>query len=149
MRDGPSPGATIRLEIPSEFRWLDVLDAGLMALSEELGWDREFTNAVSISAIEAASNAVEHGNGMDPGKRVGLRIELTRGKLLLAVRDEGPGVDATILDRPAPGPGDLAVRGRGFSIMKALMDDLRFGRRGRGCFVLELEKALPEQDAPE
>ena len=149
MKAEESIGGPIRLEIPSDFRWLDVLNASLMAMAEELDWDQDFTNAVTISAIEAASNAVEHGNGLDTRKRVRIDIELDGGRLVLGVSDEGPGVDPGVLDRPPPPPDALAVRGRGFSIMKALMDEIRFRRNGDGRFRLEMEKAVPGGDGAE
>ncbi len=141
---GQGQNGTIHLEIPSDFRWLDVLNASLMAVAEEMQWDGDFTNAVSISAIEAASNAVEHGNAMDAGKRVCMQIRVSGGKFVMGVCDDGPGVDESVLARPLPSPDDLSLRGRGFSIMKALMDDIRFLRSPDGRFLLELEKALPE-----
>jgi anti-sigma regulatory factor (Ser/Thr protein kinase) len=140
---------SFRLEISSDFRWLDVLNASLTAVAEELEWDVDFTNAVSISAIEAASNAIEHGNGLDSSKKVWMKVNFEDGKFMMGIRDEGPGVDASVLDRPAPRPDDLSLRGRGFSIMNALMDDIRFLRDDEGQFTLELEKLLPESGEAE
>jgi anti-sigma regulatory factor (Ser/Thr protein kinase) len=141
---GETQNGTIHLEIPSDFRWLDVLNASLMAVAEEMQWNQDFTNEISIAAIEAASNAVEHGNSMDAAKRVCMRIRVSGGKFMLGVCDDGPGVDPSVLERPLPGPDDLSLRGRGFSIMKALMDDIRFLKSPDGRFLLELEKALPK-----
>lgn len=140
-----APGMNIiRLELPSDFRWLDVLNASLNALAEEMDWDSEFSNAVSIAAIEAASNAIEHGNGLDTSKSICVQIALGDTRFVLGVCDDGEGVDASVLERPLPGPEDLAVRGRGFAIMKALMDEVRFLKNADGRFLLELEKALPQ-----
>lgn len=139
----------LRLELPSDFRWLEVLNASLVAVAEEMAWDQEFANAVTISAIEAASNAIEHGNGMDPAKRVCMQIGLGGGRFVLGVCDNGPGVDPSVLERPMPPPGDLTMRGRGFSIMNTLMDEIRFLRAPDGRFLLELEKALPDGDGAE
>ncbi len=149
MSSGNNTKGSFSLEISSDFRWLDVLNASLTAVAEELEWDLDFSNAVSISAIEAASNAIEHGNGLDSSKKVWMRVRFEDGKFLMRICDEGPGVDASVLDRPLPSPNDLSLRGRGFSIMNALMDDIRFLRDDEGRFTLELVKVLPESGEAE
>ena len=49
--------------------------------------------AVSLLAREALNNAMIHGNGLDPAKRVSFRFTARDGGYDLEVEDQGPGFD--------------------------------------------------------
>ncbi len=64
---------------------------------------------------EAVTNAMEHGNRWDPGKKVTVVISHAAGRLRIAVGDEGAGF------RPETCPaatGELKERGRGLPLMR-------------------------------
>ena len=131
-------------EIPSDFRWLEIINCSIHAVGQEQGWSEEDQHALAIVGIELVSNAVEHGNKFDASRRVRVEMEISADRFRMAVSDEGPGVDPEILDRPVPepSPDDLMPRGRGFSIMQVLVDAVRFDRDDSGRFRVELEKSL-------
>ena len=131
-------------EIPSDFRWLEIINCAIHAVGQEQGWCEEDQHALAIVGIEAVSNAVEHGNRFDSSRRVRVEMEVSPTRFLMAVTDEGPGVDPSVMDRPLPEPTpeDLMPRGRGFSIMKVLVDVVRFTRDDSGRFRVELEKSF-------
>ena len=146
-------GATevLRWEIPSQFRWLGVFDASLQEIGQELEWTQEDLNQISIAAIEAVSNAIEHGNGYDSQDQVHIELRVSKGSLHLTVSDTGPGFDADRLNMSPPSPNDpnfLGSRGRGIFIMRDTMDAVRIHREA-GRFYLELEKAIESGQAEE
>jgi len=64
---------------------------------------------------EAVTNAMEHGNRWDPGKKVTVVVSHAAGRLRIAIGDEGAGF------RPEACPaatGELKERGRGLPLMR-------------------------------
>jgi serine/threonine-protein kinase RsbW len=135
----------LRWDIPSRFRWLGVIDAAIQEIGQELGWDSEERDQISIAVIEAVSNAIEHGNRFDADKRVRVELRVGDERFLVVVSDSGPGFDQARLRMPSPDPSDpsfLSARGRGIFIMRDIMDEMRIRRDEEGRFVVELEKAI-------
>jgi serine/threonine-protein kinase RsbW len=86
---------------------------------------------VELALAEALSNAVVHGNRVDPDKWVHVRCSCDSEEgVSIVVRDEGRGFDP---DR-APGstaPGGFrSPRGRGILIMQSYMDGVSFENGG-------------------
>jgi serine/threonine-protein kinase RsbW len=87
--------------------------------------------AVKMALREALSNAVIHGNEMDPDKLVEVRCRCERGKgVWLVVKDHGNGLDPTAIPDPMASQGLQAEHGRGIHLMKFAMDEISFKRRG-------------------
>jgi serine/threonine-protein kinase RsbW len=135
----------LRWDLPSDFRWLGVMNAALQEIGQALEWSEEELDQISIASIEAVSNAIEHGNRFNPALRVAVELGLSEARFRIAVTDGGPGFSAERLCAPAPAPNDpafLGARGRGIFIMREIMDAVRVGRDQAGRFVIELEKAV-------
>lgn len=64
---------------------------------------------------EAVTNAMEHGNGWDPAKKVTVVVSRTAGRLRIAIGDEGGGFrpEACALNTTA-----FKERGRGISLIR-------------------------------
>ncbi len=60
----------IRLEIPSSFHLLDLVQALSDRMSAIAGFDEDTTHWVSVSVRESVINAVKHGNRENPDKHV-------------------------------------------------------------------------------
>ena len=144
MNEATEQPALLSWEMPSNFRWLEIINCSIHAVGQEQGWSEEDQHALAIAGIELVSNAMEHGNGFDVSRRVRVEMEVSADRFRMAVSDEGPGVDPEVLDRPVPepSPDDLMPRGRGFSIMQVLVDAVRFDRDEAGRFRVQLEKSL-------
>ncbi len=136
---------TIRWDLPSDFRWLGIVNAALQEIGQALDWSQSDLNQISIAAIEAVSNAIEHGNRFQSGLRVVVELGVSAHRFRIAVADDGPGFDESRLDASAPAPDDpafLGARGRGLFIMREIMDDISIRRDEAGRFQVELEKAV-------
>jgi serine/threonine-protein kinase RsbW len=139
----------LRWDLPSDFRWLGVINAALQEIGQALEWSDEELDQISIASIEAVSNAIEHGNRFSPDLRVAVELGLSAARFRIAVTDGGPGFAAERLSTPAPAPNDpafLGARGRGIFIMREIMDEVRVRRDPAGRFVVELEKAVGAGD---
>src|SRR5216684_1223905 len=86
---------------------------------------------VELALREALSNAMIHGNRVDPSKLVHVccRCECGRG-LSVVVRDQGPGFDLNKVPDPLAIENLGAEHGRGIHLMKLAMDEVSFERGG-------------------
>jgi serine/threonine-protein kinase RsbW len=86
---------------------------------------------VEIALREALANGVVHGNHEDPGKHVYVDCRcVPNEEVSIVVRDEGTGFSSTDLPDPAAAEQLQSTHGRGIYLMKTLMDEVRFERRG-------------------
>lgn len=103
----------------------------LRAIARNFSLDGQMS-AVELSLREALANAVLHGNGGNPRKRV--RVECFRdvdGSLVLVVRDSGPGFNPARLKDPTEPENLFRDCGRGIFLIRHFMDDVEFARGGR------------------
>jgi anti-sigma regulatory factor (Ser/Thr protein kinase) len=96
--------------LPPDLSRLRGLRHQLGAWLERGGVPSDQRNAVVLAIHEAAANAIEHANG-----RVTVRGARDEDKLLLVVSNTGRWKDRTFID---------VGRGRGLSLMRALMSNL-------------------------
>jgi serine/threonine-protein kinase RsbW len=131
----------IELVLPSQLRFLGVVDAVVQSFAAEFGLGGDDINNLSTAAIEAASNAMEHANRFDAAKRV--RLELRGRQLVIEidVDDEGEGFDPRPYEREMTAEDLLKLRGRGIFIMRSFMDEVRFSRLPDGGTRVHLRKS--------
>jgi serine/threonine-protein kinase RsbW len=94
--------------------------AGRMAA--EAGFDDEDVMKISMAVREAAVNAVMHGNAYNPSKKVTLAFERTAADLVITVRDQGPGLDASQIPDPLAPENLMKTSGRGIFLIRSFMD---------------------------
>ena len=98
------------------------LDALLARHPQGLQMGKQGSFDLKLALYEALSNAVEHGNGGDPGKRVALNCLLSETSARVRVVDEGPGF---ALDASPRSDAIDSERGRGTSILREVTQGLR------------------------
>jgi serine/threonine-protein kinase RsbW len=133
------PGA-IEIRLPSQLRFLGVVDAIVQSFSAEFGLGADEINNVSTATIEAASNAVEHANKFSEGKQVLLRLRGRGNVIEVEIEDEGDGFDPRPYERELGTEDLLKLRGRGIFIMRSFMDDVSFSRLSSGGMRVHLRK---------
>ena len=94
--------------------------------------DEDEAFRVVMAAREAAVNAVLHGNGYDPNKKISASFENTGKSLVITVADEGEGLDPAKLPDPLAPENLLRTTGRGIFLIRSFMDefDIRRGESG-------------------
>ena len=86
---------------------------------------------VLIATMEAANNAILHGNKLDEKKDVRILFKWNTAELELVVTDQGPGFNYKNVPVPTA-PGNIEkVNGRGVFLMVKLSDDIPFKENGR------------------
>jgi len=95
-------------------------------LAAKSGFNEDECGRISMAVREATVNAVLHGNHYESGKRVTVSFETTPQAMIIAVRDEGPGVDPKAVPDPLAPENLLKQSGRGIFLIRAFMDEVRF-----------------------
>src|SRR5512146_1093044 len=111
MSDAPAP-ETITLRLPSRLELLAILDRVSLTICERMEFDEDTASQVSMSVIEAGTNAIQHGHKRDAAKLV---------------------PDVTSPDHL------LDMRGRGIFIMRSCCDEVFFDftKGGTVCHLVK------------
>jgi len=83
-------------------------------------------NNLNLAVSEALSNAMVHGNKLDPNKNVTIKLDIDEDKITLTVKDCGSGFDLENLPNPTDPENLLKDSGRGIYIMKTFIDEVSY-----------------------
>jgi serine/threonine-protein kinase RsbW len=137
----------IRLTFPSEFEMLDVVQLVSDRLCRDCALDDDAVHWVGVAVRESVINAIKHGNRLDERKRVTVDFQLvpevSPRELVVQVRDEGEGFDASSIANPLAEENLLKSGGRGIFFMRSFMDDVFIARRPQGGMEVRMVKKLP------
>ncbi len=100
--------------------------------NRKLKFKEDVFGNIMVAVTEAVNNAIYHGNAGNQQKKVHLCFDLSSSyKLIVKVRDEGPGFDIDNLPDPTAPENIDKPGGRGVFLMRHLSDDLFFNKEGR------------------
>lgn len=91
----------------------------------------EIYGNVLIATLEAANNAILHGNKLNASKDVQIAFKWTTVKLILEVEDQGTGFNFKNIPDPTAPSNVEKVNGRGVFLMEKLSDEIEFRENGR------------------
>jgi serine/threonine-protein kinase RsbW len=124
------PGMERVLNIASRIENLREVEKIVDEISTACSMSSEVYGNVLIATLEAANNAILHGNKLDENKDVNLAFKWDDNQLELVVTDQGKGFNyKDIPDPTAPGNVEK-VNGRGVFLMEKLSDDINFMENG-------------------
>lgn len=127
---------TVTVSIPSRLELLSLLDKLSDSIAEQMEFDDEQRSAISMSVIEAGTNAIQHGHKADRAKRIDIRFELYPDRLAVVVKDGGAGFVLEDKEHDITTPEHLLdERGRGIYIMQMCMDRVEFEVSDTGTTV--------------
>jgi serine/threonine-protein kinase RsbW len=86
---------------------------------------------ILVAVTEAVNNAIQHGNKLDPGKKVSLCFSANDNRLSFEVSDEGEGFNFGSLPDPTNPENLEKPNGRGVFLMRHLADKVEFADQGR------------------
>ena len=119
-----------------------LLDDVLKRLAAE-AWSEHEIYGVHLALEEAIVNAIRHGNRSDSSKRVHFDCRCSAWRLLIEIRDEGPGFNPEDVPDPTA-PDRLEVpSGRGIMLMRAFMSRVEYVGQGN-CVVMEKHRVSCE-----
>ncbi len=132
----PAEKRTHCFTLASDFNELKRLRQEALPFLEGLAESELFLTCL----YELAANAIEHGNGFDPGRRVKVEIVRTETYLLGAVEDEGEGFNwREREERPLELEGG-AERGRGIAMTRLCCAKLYYHEKGNRVEFVVINK---------
>jgi len=124
------------LQISSNIQNLRLVEKLIDELQLELDLTDESYGNVLVATMEAANNAIIHGNKSDPNKMVNLQIQKAENELVVNITDQGEGFDPTSIPDPTAPENIEKINGRGMFLMERLSDEINYSDHGR---IVELK----------
>lgn len=115
----------------SNFESFYALDVLLKRIKKQVSLPGSVYFNISISVIEAISNAIIHGNKFDKRKKVFLFIQFKQNDwICFTIKDEGNGFDFENMPYPGKDVNEKNPYGRGLYFMKNLAYRTFFSEKG-------------------
>ena len=118
-----APGGLVRLQIPSLFDMVDVVQVLCDRMSALAAFDEDAVHWVGVAIRESVINAIKHGNRNDVNKRVFVEFSTVSPpdapELNIRVRDEGEGFDPGEVANPLAPENVLKSSGRGIFLIRS------------------------------
>jgi serine phosphatase RsbU (regulator of sigma subunit)/anti-sigma regulatory factor (Ser/Thr protein kinase)/DNA-binding NarL/FixJ family response regulator len=126
---------TVERVVPSLWNDIRPVEHELQQFLQKLGLPKHTLSNITFSTHELITNALEHGNGSDPEKRI--RISWTEDGLQLTIRvaDEGSGFSPSALPDPTSTEHMFRERGRGIYMIRRMVDALEYSEKGNEATI--------------
>lgn len=139
-------------EIRSDLGAVRTACAFVTGLARDAGFPAARVSDIESATGEAIANAIEHGNGGDPGLPVRIAVRELGDRLEIDIEDRGRGFDPAIADertlaRRLAGPRAGRLRGWGVFLIRRLADGYA-SVKGESRHILRLTFAKPVRKDP-
>ena len=127
----PEPGTVMELEfVISELDEVREVQGEIKGALQAGGFGDKDQFYIELAVEEALVNALKHGNQLDSGKKVFVRVEIGADRFDIRVEDEGPGFNPG--DVPDPTAPENLERpcGRGLLLIRNFMTDVSYHGKG-------------------
>jgi serine/threonine-protein kinase RsbW len=138
---------TIEIRIGSALEYLDLVQTLTDCITDFMGFDDDTAHWIGMSVRESVTNAIQHGNKLDPSKRVDIGYEVAPDYLGITVRDQGNGFLIDRLPNPLDPENLLKPSGRGIFYIRSFMDEVEFIPRSQGGMEVHMVKKVPSNSA--
>jgi serine/threonine-protein kinase RsbW len=118
------------LNIPSKIENLTIVEKAIDDISAEYMLNSELYGNILIATIEAANNAILHGNQLDEDKFVDITFNIDNKFLTIIIKDQGKGFDYKGIPDPTAPENIEKINGRGVFLMERLADKINFYENG-------------------
>lgn len=126
---------TLDLELPSRLEVLESLVDEAERFFGAYVTDEDVLYRLVLLSSEAATNAIEHGNKLDPALHVHVHFAVQDAVATITVEDEGRGFDPASVRDPMAPENLLADRGRGLFLIQELADRVQWENEGRRVVI--------------
>lgn len=110
----------------------------IISLMERYEFSARDVFCTRLALAEGVTNAIRHGNRMDPGKQVSIFWAINEQKVRVVIKDEGSGFDTQDLIDPTMDENLERPGGRGIMLMRSFMDALDYSERGTQLTIEKL-----------
>ncbi|MFV0444336.1 MAG: ATP-binding protein [Planctomycetaceae bacterium] len=136
------PSDKFDITIPSEPAAGQQVQDRIIAAMETRGFGAHEVFGMRLALEEGIVNAIKHGNGLDPDKKVMVECEVSEERVTVVIEDEGPGFDPGDVPDPTEEDNLEKPSGRGLMLMRAFMSRVEYHGRGN---KVTLEKIRGEE----
>jgi serine/threonine-protein kinase RsbW len=127
MLDISKNNKTLSASFSSSMDTIDKIDIETRdMLKGELDESRIF--ALSLCMREGLTNAIKHGNRLDPEKVAHCTLTIDEKEIIIDIEDQGEGFDWQEISRTIPDP--QLEHGRGLTIIKEYCSEFRYNEKG-------------------
>jgi serine/threonine-protein kinase RsbW len=93
--------------------------------------------AIHLALEEAFTNAIKHGNKMDPSKEIKVEYAIMPDKVDISITDEGNGFNSGKLPDPRIGDNLYKINGRGLFLIHSYMNEVDFNEAGNRIHMIK------------
>ena len=122
---------------------VDMAEGIAVRVAEAAGFDEDNRYRIGMAVREAMINAFQYGNRGNRGKKLYLVVDLEAEKMVIHIRDEGPGFNLADVPDPLAEENLLKTSGRGLFLIRAFMDEFDVRRPARGGAEVIMAKRFP------
>ncbi len=124
------------LRIPASLDMLEHVYEWSRAQLDRLPISENKRYEILLGISEAVTNAIRHGNKLDPNKQVSISFLAKPESITICIGDEGEGFDPDALPDPTHGEHILVPSGRGVFLLRSLAEEVTFERTSDGNIVV-------------
>ena len=139
-------GGHVRLQIPSLFDMLDLVQVLSDRMGQMAAFDEDSIHWIGVAVRESVINAIKHGNREHPAKQVFIEFAFTPvnapTEFVVKVTDQGEGFEPEAVADPLAPENILKSSGRGIFFMRSFMDDVQLNRGPAGGMEVRMVKKL-------
>jgi serine/threonine-protein kinase RsbW len=132
----------IEVSIGSALEYLDLVQTLTDCITTFMGFDDDTAHWIGMSVRESVTNAIQHGNKLDQGKKVDIRFEVAPDQLDISVKDQGTGFRIDDLPNPLDPENLLKPSGRGIFYIRSFMDMVEFKQLSQGGMEVHMVKKV-------
>ena len=139
-RRGGRPNRLV-FTIPSDFAAGRQVQKEILDDVQRHGFAGQSFFAINLALEEALTNAIKHGNRLDPNKKVRIEAKVTAKQALITVEDQGEGFDRGGVPDPTAEENLEKCSGRGILLIEAYMSRVTWDRGGRRVKMVKVKES--------
>lgn len=136
MHASTRPTELYTLQLPSKLESITQLENLVEEIADKYQISEDTFANMMTCLNEVATNAIVHGNKLDPEKKVIINAEVDGRRTTWTITDQGEGFDYTNLADPTAPENLENLAGRGVFIVKHLADQVVFNAKGNEVELL-------------
>ena len=144
----PQPPTQDQMVIASRFDQVAPIQDTIVDAAKARGFDDSALFAIKLSLEEALTNAIKHGNRLDPDKKVTIDYHVSDDEVRVDISDEGAGFMPEAVPDPTLDENLEKPCGRGVMLIQAYMTQAYYNDQGN-CLTMVKRRdcALPKSSA--
>jgi serine/threonine-protein kinase RsbW len=132
----------IDISISSVLDNLDLIQVLTDGLTHFMHFDEDSAHWIGMSVRESVTNAIQHGNKLDEGKKVDICFHILPDRISISVKDQGDGFRVSDIPNPLDAQNLLKPSGRGIFYIRTFMDEVEFRTLSQGGTEVCMMKKL-------